>query len=128
MRREAQRCLTVARIAAVTAMIVPSPYGLAGDAFMASLIDSGYLGNLRELHVHSLNDQLADPKTPMGWRQITKLFRLQHANAWDRLRDGAALGSRRPARLAYASKMVRNGSIPSRKRRRRWERRIVFRS
>ena len=53
-------------------MIVPSPYGLAGDAFIRSLIDSGYIGKLREVHVHSLNDSLADPKTPMSWRQNTR--------------------------------------------------------
>ena len=56
----------------LTAMIVPSPYGLAGDAYMRSLIASGFLGKLREVHVHSLNDQLADPETPMGWRQMTR--------------------------------------------------------
>jgi predicted dehydrogenase len=50
----------------LTAMIVPSPYGLTGDAYMRSLIDSGFLGNLREVHVHSFNDQLADPETPMS--------------------------------------------------------------
>jgi predicted dehydrogenase len=56
----------------LTAMIVPSPYGLAGDAFMRSLIGSGFLGALREVHVHALSDQLADPKTPMSWRQLTR--------------------------------------------------------
>jgi predicted dehydrogenase len=56
----------------LTAMIVPSPYGLTGDAFLRSLIASGFLGKLREVHVHSLNDQLADPKTPMSWRQLTR--------------------------------------------------------
>ena len=56
----------------LTAMIVPSPYGLTGDAYMRSLIDSGFLGNLREVHVHSFNNQLADPETPMSWRQLTR--------------------------------------------------------
>ena len=56
----------------LTAMIVPSPYGLAGDAYMRSLIDAGFLGTLREVHVHSLNSQLADPETPMTWRQSTR--------------------------------------------------------
>ena len=27
-------------------MIVPSPYGLTGDAYVRSLIDSGFLGTL----------------------------------------------------------------------------------
>ena len=71
--REAQRMLDGSlESPRLTAMVVPSPYGLAGDAFMRSLIDSGYLGKLREVHVHSLSDQLADPKTPMGWRQNTR--------------------------------------------------------
>jgi predicted dehydrogenase len=56
----------------LTAMIVPSPYGLAGDAYLRSLIDSGFLGNLREVHVHSFNNHLADPETPMSWRQLTR--------------------------------------------------------
>jgi predicted dehydrogenase len=56
----------------LTAMVVPSPYGLAGDAFVTSMIASGFLGTLREVHVHSLNNQLADPDTPMGWRQMTR--------------------------------------------------------
>ncbi len=71
--REAQRMLDSSlESPRLTAMIVPSPYGLAGDAFMRSLIESGYLGQLREVHVHSISDQLADPKTPMSWRQNTR--------------------------------------------------------
>jgi predicted dehydrogenase len=56
----------------LTSMIVPSPYGLTGDAFFRSLIASGWLGNLREVHVDGLNSQLADEETPMNWRQMTR--------------------------------------------------------
>jgi predicted dehydrogenase len=71
--REAQRMLDRSLESPhLTAMIVPSPYGLVGDATMRSLIASGFIGNLRELHVHSLSDQLADPETPVGWRQLTR--------------------------------------------------------
>jgi predicted dehydrogenase len=71
--REAQRMHDRAlECPRLTAMIVPSPYGLTGDAYMRSLIDSGFLGQLREVHVHSFNDQLADPATPMSWRQQTR--------------------------------------------------------
>ena len=56
----------------LTAMVVPSPYGLTGDAYVSQLIAEGYLGELRELHVQSLNSDLADPNTPMGWRQMTR--------------------------------------------------------
>src|SRR5262249_6864841 len=71
--REAQRMYDRAEESPrLTAMIVPSPYGLTGDAYVRSLIASGWLGTLREVHVHALNDQLADPETPLGWRQMTR--------------------------------------------------------
>lgn len=71
--REAQRMLDRStELPALTAMIVPSPYGLTGQSYLRSLIDSGYLGDLREVHAHSLGDELADPATPLGWRQMTK--------------------------------------------------------
>src|SRR5262249_30564051 len=71
--REAQRMSDRAEESPrLTAMIVPSPYGLTGDAYVRSLIASGWLGTLREVHVHALNDQLADPETPLGWRQMTR--------------------------------------------------------
>jgi predicted dehydrogenase len=72
--REAQRMLDRARECPhLTTMVVPSPYGLTGDAFMRSLIVDDFLGPLREVHVHGLSDALADPATPLGWRQIAKL-------------------------------------------------------
>jgi predicted dehydrogenase len=49
--------------------IVPSPYGLKGDAVVRELIHEGYLGELREVHVYSRNDALADPHAPLSWRQ-----------------------------------------------------------
>jgi predicted dehydrogenase len=71
--REAQRMHDrAAESPRLTAMIVPSPYGLTGDAYMRSLIASGWMGTLRELHVHGLSDQLADVETPLGWRQMTR--------------------------------------------------------
>src|SRR5262249_14436532 len=71
--REAQRMYDRAvESPRLTAMIVPSPWGLTGDAYVRSLIASGFLGALRELHVHGLNDQLADPEAPLGWRQMTR--------------------------------------------------------
>ena len=71
--REAQRMFDRAEESPrLTSMIVPSPYGLTGDAYLRSLIKSGWLGTLREVHVHGLNDQLADKDTPLGWRQMTR--------------------------------------------------------
>ena len=57
----------------LTAMIVPSPYGLAGDAYMRSLI-AARLPRARCARSTSTASRasLADPKTPLGWRQMTK--------------------------------------------------------
>jgi predicted dehydrogenase len=72
--REAQRMLDKARERPrQVAMVAPSPYGLAGDATMRRLIDSGFLGReLRELHVTSFSARLADRATPLGWRQVAR--------------------------------------------------------
>ena len=71
--REAQRMFDHAHDHPdVTTMVVPSPYGLTGDAYMRALIGGGLLGTLRELHVRGMSSDLADPKTPLGWRQMTK--------------------------------------------------------
>jgi len=71
--REAQRMLDRSReLPGLAAMIVPSPHGLTGDAYVRSLIAGGMIGDLRELHVDGLNADLADPATPLGWRQMTK--------------------------------------------------------
>jgi predicted dehydrogenase len=105
--REAQRMFDRANESPrLTAMVVPSPYGLAGDAFMAEMIARGYLGNLREVHVHSLNNHLADPDAPMGWRQMTRY------SGFNMLTLGilyeSVLRWVAPAKrvLAYASKIV----------------------
>src|SRR5579864_5661061 len=71
--REAQRMLERAlEFPALTTMVVPSPYGLTGERYLRTLIAEGFLGSLRELHVHGLSKDLADPATPVGWRQMTK--------------------------------------------------------
>ena len=53
--------------------VVPSPFGLKGEAVMRGLIDAGYLGELREVHVRGLNASLADSATPLSWRQDVTL-------------------------------------------------------
>ena len=71
--REAQRMYDRSKeLPNLTAMIVPSPYGLTGESFVKSLIGAGFLGTLREVHVHGMNGDLADPRAPMGWRQMAK--------------------------------------------------------
>src|SRR5205085_8594372 len=44
----------------LVAQIVPSPFGLAGQRLMREMIDSGFLGDLREYHVYSQLGNLAD--------------------------------------------------------------------
>lgn len=71
--REAQRMLDKSREhPSKTAMIVPSPYGLVGESYVKRLIADGFLGSLREVHVAGMSAKLADPSTPMSWRQMTK--------------------------------------------------------
>ena len=71
--REAQRMLDRSRESPhLAAMVVPSPLGLAGDRFVRRLIDDGFLGTLREVHVHGLSDMFASRKTPLHWRQVTR--------------------------------------------------------
>jgi predicted dehydrogenase len=71
--REAQRMLDKSlEHPELTTMVVPSPYGLAGDAYMRHLINDGFIGQLREVHVTGFSRELADRATTLGWRQITK--------------------------------------------------------
>jgi predicted dehydrogenase len=53
--------------------VVPSPFGLKGHDVMLELLRGGYLGRLREAHVFSLNGALADPTSPLSWRQDAAL-------------------------------------------------------
>jgi len=71
--REAQRMLDKSReVPTSVAMVVPSPYGLVGDRLVRGLLADGYVGALRELHVDGLTSDLADPESPIGWRQQTR--------------------------------------------------------
>ena len=61
--REAQRMFDRSReCPTLTTMIVPSPYGLTGEAFVRSLIADGFIGDLRELHVQNLTSDWPTPK------------------------------------------------------------------
>jgi predicted dehydrogenase len=71
--REAQRMFDRSHeLPNLTAMIVPSPYGLTGGAFMSERISAGFLGTLREVHVTGMNSDLANSRAALGWRQMTK--------------------------------------------------------
>ena len=67
---EAHRMLNASREKPeIVAQVVPSPFGLKGGQVMHDLIGGGALGDLREVHVRSLNAALADAATPLSWRQ-----------------------------------------------------------
>jgi predicted dehydrogenase len=105
--REAQRMYDRAQESPhLTAMIVPSPYGLTGDAYMRSLLASGWIGTLRELHVKGMNDQLADKETTLGWRQITRYsgFNMLMLGILHETASRWAAPTNRV--LAYASKII----------------------
>jgi predicted dehydrogenase len=67
---EAHRMLAAARRhPRLVTQVVPSPFGLVGHEVMRELIHGGYLGELREVSVVGRNGALADPGTPLSWRQ-----------------------------------------------------------
>ena len=53
--------------------VVPSPFGLKGDAVVRQWLADGLLGELREVHVFSYGATLADPASPLSWRQDAAL-------------------------------------------------------
>lgn len=53
--------------------IVPSPFGLRGERFVARLIADGYLGEIRECSVLGMNNVFGGPETPLHWRQDATL-------------------------------------------------------
>lgn len=71
---EAHQMLAAARRhPRLVCQIVPSPYGLKGDTVMRELIQEGFLGELREVHVCSRSGALADSAAPLSWRQDAAL-------------------------------------------------------
>jgi predicted dehydrogenase len=53
--------------------LVPSPLGFRADRVVKRLIAAGFLGELREVVVIATSDVLADPATPLPWRQNSSL-------------------------------------------------------
>jgi predicted dehydrogenase len=71
---EAHRMLAAARQhPGLVTQVVPSPYGLKGHDVMVELLQSGYVGELREAYVFSFSAALADPAAPLSWRQDAAL-------------------------------------------------------
>jgi predicted dehydrogenase len=72
--REAHEMLAAAeRHQGQVCQLVPSPYGLKGHAVVLDLIRSGFLGELRGINVSSFGEALADPGSPLSWRQDAAL-------------------------------------------------------
>lgn len=53
--------------------VVPSPFGLRAHRVVLDLLNSGFIGSLREVIVFAVSDQLADAETPISWRQVSEL-------------------------------------------------------
>ncbi|MFO0907641.1 MAG: Gfo/Idh/MocA family oxidoreductase [Isosphaeraceae bacterium] len=105
--REAQRMYDRSReLPHLVSMIVPSPYGLTGDAYLRSLLAAGYLGTLREVHAHGLDAELADPATPMGWRQMTKYSGFNMLNLGMLYETVSRWVPQANRVMAYASKLI----------------------
>jgi predicted dehydrogenase len=53
--------------------VVPSPFGFKGDAIVREWLQEDLLGELREAQVYSFGAPLADPVSPLSWRQDAAL-------------------------------------------------------
>ena len=71
---EAHRMLAAARAHPnLVCQVVPSPFGLNGDAIVRERIQGGFLGELREVEIIGRSGALADPSSPLAWRQDAAL-------------------------------------------------------
>jgi predicted dehydrogenase len=57
----------------LVAQVVPSPFGLKGNAVVHELLAAGYVGEVREVQVVGRTGALADPAAPLSWRQDAAL-------------------------------------------------------
>jgi predicted dehydrogenase len=105
--REAQRMLEKSRERPeLVTMVVPSPYGLTGDAVVRRRIADGFLGTLREVHVVGLSSDLARKRTPLHWRQVARYSGFNMLNLGI-LHETALRWTPAPTRVfAHASKLV----------------------
>jgi predicted dehydrogenase len=53
--------------------IVPSPFGLVQNDYVRELIQSGFLGEIREVVVIGATDVFHDPAAPLHWRQDAEI-------------------------------------------------------
>ena len=71
---EARRMLAAARNSPhLVTMLCPPPFGLRQDAFIRQLITDKVAGDIKHLHLESLNGSFLDPTGPAHWRQRKEL-------------------------------------------------------
>jgi predicted dehydrogenase len=68
--REAKAMYARSEETGLATQICQPPHALGGDYYMRHLIADGYIGDVRNVVVHSMKPDLLDPKTPLHWRQI----------------------------------------------------------
>lgn len=66
---EARLMYEAARRSDRVTMLCPPPHAMKGDYLVKKLLKEGYLGQLREVHVHSMANPFVDASAPLHWRQ-----------------------------------------------------------
>ncbi len=69
---EARQMLRTLQVTAKVGMLVPSPFGMKGDVVVREWV-AERLGQVREIYVRALTSGMADPTTPLHWRQRAEL-------------------------------------------------------
>lgn len=70
--QEAEEMYEAAHRSGRVAALCPVPIGLTVDSTIRRLLQSGWLGDVRFVHVQSLSSAFADPETPMNWRKDSR--------------------------------------------------------
>jgi len=68
--REARAMYARSEETGLATQICQPPHALAGDWYMRHLIADGYVGEIRNVVVRSMNGDLLNPKESLHWRQI----------------------------------------------------------
>ncbi|HEX5415252.1 MAG TPA: Gfo/Idh/MocA family oxidoreductase [Chloroflexota bacterium] len=77
---EARDMYEAARRSDRVTMICPPPHAMKGDHYVQNLIQDGYFGQIREVHVHAFANSFADPNLPLHWRQDSFISGLNTLN------------------------------------------------
>lgn len=69
---EAKEMLARSEAADLVTQICPSPLGMYGDHMVQTLIEDGYLGDLRFVRSNVLSGRRTDPDSPLHWRDLER--------------------------------------------------------